>query len=570
MRTLSAIMSATLFLGLTGATYALDMEMVTVKNPGNKGRLSGPEDGSPQQKRVCGSVDYAYRIGKYEVTVEQYCEFLNAVGKEDTYGLYLPTMAQDKKRSPRIKRSGEAGNYAYVFDKEYAKRPISYVRLDGVIRFCNWLHNGRPQGKQTVETTEDGAYDLTPIHKHYGHEGRIAPGEDEITVDNFFKTIMRKDGWEWALANEDEWYKAAYHKNDGATGNYYLYPTSSNEKPDNELNKPDGNSATFFEHGVHTNEGEFTDSGAHVQSPSPYGTYDQGGNACEWTETKKDSASMVIRGGSVMFPDRYMQAGNRMIGCCPTGRTSDLGFRVVQSLKSVENRYPLAFSVNFGSSRLGGTLPIPSSEDFVAGMVDVPWWNNQMHVPEKWRNQSQIDKPWRLSDGSEAKDLELRMTAQDERINSVIYGTTQHIGHTEKSRDLRLHTDSYVNTASNNSLGLEIKGLPEEFTSGWNLYIATHYSQAFAWGLYKYELDLDMDGTVDRTLYSMHKAEDDWTEDTAWTNPSQGENKEDVGQEHSNYVVFEDIPAGHTSFSLTVTNENGRKAGMNAIQVVAK
>ena len=34
-----------------------------------------------------------------------------------------------------------------------------------------------------------------------------------------------------ALPTEDEWYKAAYHKNDGVTGNYYLYPTSSNAAP---------------------------------------------------------------------------------------------------------------------------------------------------------------------------------------------------------------------------------------------------------------------------------------------------------------------------------------------------
>ena len=35
-----------------------------------------------------GSVDHAYRIGKYEITAGQYAEFLNAVAKDDTYGLY--------------------------------------------------------------------------------------------------------------------------------------------------------------------------------------------------------------------------------------------------------------------------------------------------------------------------------------------------------------------------------------------------------------------------------------------------------------------------------------------------
>ena len=35
-----------------------------------------------------GAVDYAYNVGKYEVTAGQYTEFLNAVGGVDTYGLY--------------------------------------------------------------------------------------------------------------------------------------------------------------------------------------------------------------------------------------------------------------------------------------------------------------------------------------------------------------------------------------------------------------------------------------------------------------------------------------------------
>ncbi len=570
MRNKHVVIALLICLTVGSLAAAVDVETVTVGNLGNKGKVSGPEGGDASQTRVCGAVNYEYEIGKYEVTVEQYCAFLNAVGKEDPFGLYLSTMSKDKKCSPRITRIGDSGAYVYQVDPKYAKRPVSYVRLDGVIRFCNWLHNGQPSGKQTVETTEDGAYDLTPIHKHYGEEGRIAPGEDEISVDNFFKAIKRKDGWEWALANEDEWYKAAYHKNDGPTGNYYLYPTSSDEKPDNQINKPDGNSATYFENGVHTNEGELTDVGAHAKSASPYGAYDMGGNVYEWTETKKDAASMMIRGGSLLWPADYMRASNRKCGCCPTGRTSDMGFRVVKAVDQTESKYPLAFSVNFGSSRLGGDLPIPSSEEFVAGMVKVPWWNNQMHAPEQWRNRSHTDKPWKLSDGSEAKELELKMTTQEKKETSVIYATAQHIAHTAKSRDLRLHTDSYVNTASNHTLGMEIKGLPDGFAKGWSLYIATQYNQPFAWGVYRYELDLDMDGSVDRTLYSMHRAKEDWTDATEWANPSQSEKKEDVGKEHSNYVVFKDIPAGHTSFALTITNLNGRKAGMNAIQVVAK
>jgi hypothetical protein len=51
--------------------------MATVGNPGNAADTTG-----------YGRVDYAYGIGKTHITIDQYCEFLNAVAKTDTYGLY--------------------------------------------------------------------------------------------------------------------------------------------------------------------------------------------------------------------------------------------------------------------------------------------------------------------------------------------------------------------------------------------------------------------------------------------------------------------------------------------------
>ncbi len=50
------------------------------------GNLGNPDD---VHGAGYGGVDYAYRIGKYEVTAGQYVEFLNAVATPvDTYGLY--------------------------------------------------------------------------------------------------------------------------------------------------------------------------------------------------------------------------------------------------------------------------------------------------------------------------------------------------------------------------------------------------------------------------------------------------------------------------------------------------
>ncbi len=60
------------------------LEFVTVGNPGNANDGTG-----------YGGVDYAYDIGKFEVTAGQYTEFLNAVAAADPYGLYGSDMWSD-------------------------------------------------------------------------------------------------------------------------------------------------------------------------------------------------------------------------------------------------------------------------------------------------------------------------------------------------------------------------------------------------------------------------------------------------------------------------------------------
>ena len=42
--------------------------------------------------------------------------------------------------------------------------------------------------------------------------------------------VTRQVGARWFLPGHDEWYKAAYHKNDG-TGAYFAFPTSSDATP---------------------------------------------------------------------------------------------------------------------------------------------------------------------------------------------------------------------------------------------------------------------------------------------------------------------------------------------------
>ena len=298
------------------------LETVRVDNPGNAGELSGENHGGYGPDRLCGAVAYEYRIGKYEVTAGQYCEFLNAVAKADTHGLYDVAMDYDAYPSDwgcNIKRDGESGDFSYTVAADWANRPANYVSWGDAARFANWLHNGQPTGEQNFATTEDGAYYL-----------------NGAMTDTELQTVTRKVGWKWAITSEDEWYKAAYHKNDGITGNYWEYPTGSNAAPGNDISETTnpGNNANYFNDSwtvgspyYRTNVGEFE------LSESPYGTFDQAGNIFEWDEAMYLN-DRGARGGSFYYDsgayDLYLRASYRNYFLYPPLGREFLGFRVVQ------------------------------------------------------------------------------------------------------------------------------------------------------------------------------------------------------------------------------------------------
>ncbi|MDM7999701.1 MAG: SUMF1/EgtB/PvdO family nonheme iron enzyme [Dehalococcoidia bacterium] len=281
------------------------LETVPVGNPGN---VADTRYFSPG----FGSVGYTYNIGKYEVTAGQYCEFLNKVAATDTYGLYHTNMRSYCK----IERSGSSGSYTYSVAADYANRPVNYVSYWDACRFANWLHNNQPAGAQDAGTTETGAYTVNGYH---GADGA---------------TIQRNAGWKWAVTSEDEWYKAAYHKNDGVTGNYYSYPTSSDSIPGRDLNDTSGNNANYLaDTGLYPIDWPYytTVAGEFQNSHSPYGTFDQGGNVWERTEALYFGSYRRLRGGAYLAGDYCLGASYRYNEfILPTHEGGSTGFRVSQ------------------------------------------------------------------------------------------------------------------------------------------------------------------------------------------------------------------------------------------------
>jgi formylglycine-generating enzyme required for sulfatase activity len=243
------------------ASALVTIDSVYVGNAGNAADWTG-----------YGAVAYDYGIGKYEVTLNQYTEFLNAVAKTDTYGLYNTSMGTDLNVAG-ISRSGISGSYSYSVIGS-GNRPVTYVSWYDSARFVNWLHNGQPVGAQAAGTTETGAYTMT------GNTG--------------FPT--RNSGWKYGLPSENEWYKAAYHQpaaQGGDVDNYWLYPTATNAIPNSRNGSlTDANSANFYRddgiangfndgYAVYTGGNGLADAGAFSLADSFYGTFDQAGNVWE-------------------------------------------------------------------------------------------------------------------------------------------------------------------------------------------------------------------------------------------------------------------------------------------------
>jgi sulfatase modifying factor 1 len=338
---LSLLLSLMIF--VAPAAQAVTIATVPVGNPGNAGKV----DFYPQSP--FGAVPYRYRIGKYEVTNSQYAEFLNAVDPAgaNLLGLYVNSMSISTIGGI-VKDEIAADGLKYVVKPGREQNPVVFVSWYDTIRFANWLHNGQGTGG-----TETGAYTLeggTPVPSN-GH------------------SITRNPSATWFLPTENEWYKAAFHKNDGVTGNYWDYATATNITPYSD--QPPGSDAPdptnvanfgyddglangyndgwavsgtsgpssgdssgdppigppFFDSSINY----LTDIGAYWQADSPYGTFDQGGNLGEWTETLFDSSQRVVRGGYWSGTWSSMIAWSRSESDPAEKKSTFYGFRVASS-----------------------------------------------------------------------------------------------------------------------------------------------------------------------------------------------------------------------------------------------
>ena len=288
------VIVVSLFVAFGASTRAhaecpIQIPTVPIGNPGNAADTRAMNDGTTGY----GSVAYTYYIASNEVTNAQYAAFLNAVAATDTNGLYEPDMATS---FGGIIRSGASGSYTYAVVSGRANNPVNYVSFWDACRFANWLHNGQPAGAQDSSTTEDGAYTLTVTG----------------IVNN---TIVRNANWQWAVASENEWYKAAFHQpaaQGGDSDDYWLYPIQSNTISTTQAN-------------YNNVIGNTIPVGSYM--PSYYGAFDMAGNLWEWNEGIMNIAGRCMKGGA-FSSDPFNTAANIRSNNSPMINHRGHGFRV--------------------------------------------------------------------------------------------------------------------------------------------------------------------------------------------------------------------------------------------------
>ncbi|TWT32420.1 Formylglycine-generating sulfatase enzyme [Posidoniimonas corsicana] len=255
---------------------AFEIEFVTVGDPGNPADVTGVPN-------PAGSVDYSYRIGKYEISESIVEKAITAMGRPLDHSARGPD------------------------------RPVTNITWIDAARVVNWLNTSTGHA---------------PAYKFGGPREAFfelwAPGDDGYDPANPYRNTQAK----YFFPTTDEWYKAAYY--DPAAGVYYDYATGSNDLPDgiDFANDPDFEVVRRDGFGV-SQPHEVTNAGV----LSPYGTMGQTGNVVEMEESAYDLVndstleSRGARGGAYFEVDIWLDATWRG-QVSPSLGGDPIGFRV--------------------------------------------------------------------------------------------------------------------------------------------------------------------------------------------------------------------------------------------------
>ena len=253
----------------TGAN-AFDIEFVTIGNPGN---VDDP-------LRAIGSVDYVFRIGKYEISEDM------------------------------VNKANAEGGLGITHNNRGANKPVSNVSWFEAVKFANWLN---------ISTNRSPAY-------KFDTEGNFQvwqPSDVGYNPNNIYRNSQAK----YFLPSSNEWHKAAYY--DPTASVYYVYPTGKGSSLPSPIRSGTTPGTAVYQVPFPAGPADITQAGG----LSPYGTMAQGGNVYEWQEVylyKDNVPNLEIRGyrggsySQLVWPMASVNYGYNV----PRTESSNVGFRV--------------------------------------------------------------------------------------------------------------------------------------------------------------------------------------------------------------------------------------------------
>lgn len=275
--------------------------------------------------QLLGSIPYRYEIGQYEITASQYVSFLNKV---DPLGrnpiqpwtgtqLWLETFSPvSNPFSGQINYilNAKPGEHYRLAADFWRDKPLVNGNMFQLAYFANSLYNGVIHAVDRFRQVSPLGFNVQTMQRYVELSAQIADGMYALN-DYLYPFFHRQSIYGFALPSQDEWIKAAYYSprsTDNGT-NYFYYPTLSNSQPtplttrntsttpatvDSLGNVISANlqpgvayantaSEVFWQPpyapGTPTTANVVNVGGA--LSPSPWLTYDQGGNVVEYTDT---------------------------------------------------------------------------------------------------------------------------------------------------------------------------------------------------------------------------------------------------------------------------------------------
>lgn len=256
---------------ITHGSTTINMEFVNIGYAGNMVDSTG-----------YGAVGYKYRIGRLEVTIDQ---FMKAHKADHRIGDGDEDYWNNGSRS--VGTSGPACNMSWY----------------DAAKFCNWLTTG---------SAHKGAY-------RFNGSGDFR-GVDRDAAISAYGTV-------YVLPSEDEWYKAAYYKSIN-NGSYSLYSNGSDNFAD--LTWGTINGWNYHKDGyLNPEPNHIWEAGCGAEEQN--GTCDMTGNVKEWCESAYDGMlddlveKRVLRGGA--YYNGANSASNRA-DASPFFDNMGIGFRV--------------------------------------------------------------------------------------------------------------------------------------------------------------------------------------------------------------------------------------------------